>query len=108
MPKALLTKVIKAPVPRSDQLETLIDFRITVKQFCDHLDAVGLKDHLDNPILVQELVYKLPPSYKLEWVWYKRVKRDSPTRMVTSSMTEVVYDVSEMSELSSLTMNERR
>ncbi|XP_065081592.1 uncharacterized protein LOC135704092 [Ochlerotatus camptorhynchus] len=105
--KSLLTKVRNAPAPRADRLEMFVKFGITVKQLCDHLEAARLNDHLNNPMLVQKLVDKLPPSYKLDWVRYKQGKEDSPLRMFTDFMTEIVSDVSEVTEFSTLSVNER-
>ncbi|XP_058816664.1 uncharacterized protein LOC131679936 [Topomyia yanbarensis] len=105
--RTLLSKVRNAPSPRADRLETFISFGITVKQLCDHLEASGLCDHLNNPMLVQELVDKLPPSYKLDWVRYKRGKVDSPLRMFTNFTNDIVSDVSEVTEFSTLSLGER-
>ncbi|XP_055622535.1 uncharacterized protein LOC129766105 [Toxorhynchites rutilus septentrionalis] len=54
--KSLIAKVRRTQSPRLDRLETFLYFGITVKQLCDHLEAAGLHDHLNNPMLVQELV----------------------------------------------------
>ncbi|XP_065083393.1 uncharacterized protein LOC135705548 [Ochlerotatus camptorhynchus] len=45
-------------------------------------------------MLVQELVDKLPPSYKLDWVRFERCSHGTPLRMFTDFMTGVVSDVS--------------
>ncbi|XP_065087100.1 uncharacterized protein LOC135708850 [Ochlerotatus camptorhynchus] len=104
--KALLTKVRKAPSPKIEQLGTFIHFGITVKQLCDHLEAAGLADHLNNPMLVQELVDKLPPSYKLDWVRYKRYSRGTPLRMFTDFISDVVSDVSEVADYTGANLRE--
>lgn len=57
---------------------------------------------------MHELVDKLPPSYKLDWVRYKRGKADSALSMFTRFMTEIVSDVSEAAKFSTLSVNERR
>lgn len=98
--KTLLVKVRRAPAPRTDRLETFIHFGIIVKQLCDHLEAAGLTDHLNNPMLVQELVEKLPPNYKLDWVRFKRFSHGSPLRMFTDFISDVVSDVSEVADFS--------
>ncbi|XP_055632856.1 uncharacterized protein LOC129773285 [Toxorhynchites rutilus septentrionalis] len=105
--KNLLMKVRQAKPPRVDRLETFIHFGITVKQLCDHLEAAKLVDHLNNPMLVQELVEKLPPNYKLDWVRYKRDKIGTPLRTFTEFMNGIVSDVSEVSEFSTLDLNGR-
>ncbi|XP_053691773.1 uncharacterized protein LOC128740262 [Sabethes cyaneus] len=104
--KTLLVKFRNAPSPRPDRLETFFQFGITVKQLCDHLEAARLQDHLTNPMLVQELVDKLPPSYKLDWVRYKRNKVESPLRMFTNFINEIVSDVSEVEEFTGLSISE--
>ncbi|XP_053698731.1 uncharacterized protein LOC128745678 [Sabethes cyaneus] len=98
--KTLLMKVRQAKSPRADRLETFIYFGITVKQLCDHLEAAKLVDHLSNPMLVQELVDKLPSNYKLDWVRYKRNQVGTPLRIFTEFMNGIVSDVSEVSEFS--------
>ncbi|XP_062557436.1 uncharacterized protein LOC134222310 [Armigeres subalbatus] len=104
--KTLMVKVRSASAPRIDRLESFIHFGITVKQLCDHLEAAQLKDHLNNPMLVQELVEKLPPSYKLEWVRFKRGKAATPLRLFTDYITEIVSDVSEVTEFAVSSRNE--
>lgn len=105
--KTLLTKVRRAPAPKADRLETFIHFGIIVKQLCDHLEAAGLTDHLNNPMLVQELVEKLPPHYKLDWVRFKRYSRGSPLRMFTDFIDDVVSDVSEVADFSMMAPHEQ-
>lgn len=104
--KTLLTKVKNAPAPKSDRLSTFIGFGIVVKQLCDHLEAAKMGDHLSNPMLVQELVDKLPPSYKMDWVRFKRGKVNSPLRMFTNFIKEIVADVSEVTDYSELSLEE--
>lgn len=96
--KSLIAKVRKTPSPRLDKLETFLYFGITVKQLADHLEAAGLHDHLNNPMLVQELVSKLPSEYKLDWVRFKRGKLGAPLRMFTDFISEIVSEVSEVAD----------
>ncbi|XP_058456469.1 uncharacterized protein LOC131433878 [Malaya genurostris] len=100
--KSLVAKVRKAPGPRIDKLESFLYFGITVKQLCDHLEAAKLHDHLNNPMLVQELVSKLPPEYKLDWVRFKRGKAGTPLRVFTDFTNGIVSEVSEVAEFSGL------
>ncbi|XP_062541700.1 uncharacterized protein LOC134209706 [Armigeres subalbatus] len=106
--KTLLTKVRNAQAPRADRLETFMQFGITVKQLCDHLEAAKLADHLNNPMLVQELVEKLPSNYKMDWVRFKRSRIGSPLRIFTDFMNDIVADASEVSEFSTLFLSDTR
>ncbi|XP_038113588.1 uncharacterized protein LOC119767877 [Culex quinquefasciatus] len=67
----LLEKVRSAPAPKADRLESYIDYGLAVQHLCDHLEAGGHEAHLNNPMLLFELVEKLPPSARLDWSLYK-------------------------------------
>lgn len=73
--KSLLDKVRKLEAPKSDKLASFIPFGNAVEQLCEHLEASGLSQHLVNPLLIQDLVDKLPDPDKREWVRYKRHER---------------------------------
>ncbi|XP_053692248.1 uncharacterized protein LOC128740709 [Sabethes cyaneus] len=96
--KSLVAKVQKAQAPRMDKLETFLYFGIAVKQLSDHLEAAGMHDHLSNPMLVQELVGKLPPEYKLDWVRFKRGKTETPLKSFSIFISEIVSEVSEVAD----------
>ncbi|XP_055621385.1 uncharacterized protein LOC129765274 [Toxorhynchites rutilus septentrionalis] len=69
---SLLRKVRSTPPPKIDKLETLINFGLACQNLCEHLRAAEQHAHLANPILLKELVDKLPTSIKLDWSFYKR------------------------------------
>ncbi|XP_055623309.1 uncharacterized protein LOC129766735 [Toxorhynchites rutilus septentrionalis] len=69
---ALLSKIRDVPAPKAENLQSLIAFGMAVQNFCDHLEAAAQVAHLSNPVLLQELVDKLPAHLKLEWVTFKR------------------------------------
>ncbi|XP_062708969.1 uncharacterized protein LOC134288366 [Aedes albopictus] len=69
--KSLLEKVRRTSGPRQDKLETVIEFGLAVGNFVDHLRAAQLQQHLSNPMMMQELVDKLPGSMKMEWATFK-------------------------------------
>ncbi|XP_038117193.1 uncharacterized protein LOC119769289 [Culex quinquefasciatus] len=104
--RALLQKVRNARAPTSENLDTFIHFGITIKQLCDHLEVSGMKDHLNNPMLVQELVERLPTSHQLDWVRYRRGKVNTPLRMLSDFLSELVEDVSEVAEFAALSLQE--
>ncbi|XP_062713078.1 uncharacterized protein LOC134290086 [Aedes albopictus] len=63
----LLVKIRHAPPPNVNKLETLISFGREVRNLVTFIDGANLQDHLSNPMLLSELVGKLPPSLRLEW-----------------------------------------
>ncbi|XP_055643306.1 uncharacterized protein LOC129779701 [Toxorhynchites rutilus septentrionalis] len=69
---ALLQKIRDVPAPKADNLCTIAAFGMAVQNFSEHLEAAGQVQHLSNPVLLQELVDKLPANLKLDWVAFKR------------------------------------
>lgn len=67
---SLLQKIRSDPAPKAEKLET-ISFAQTVSNLCCVITASGLNDHLRNPMLIQELVSKLPAQTKLDWSLYR-------------------------------------
>ncbi|XP_062704646.1 uncharacterized protein LOC134286949 [Aedes albopictus] len=63
----LLAKVRNAPAPNVNKLDTLVTFGREVKNLVTYIEAAKLQDHLANPMLLSELVGKLPPSLRLDW-----------------------------------------
>ncbi|XP_053691758.1 uncharacterized protein LOC128740249 [Sabethes cyaneus] len=92
----LLMKVRKAEPPKAERLNTYITFGTIVQQLVDHLEATNLKDHLVNPMLIQELVEKLPASTKMEWVRHKRQEKHVTLRTLADFLSEIVRDASEV------------
>ncbi|XP_055620081.1 uncharacterized protein LOC129764715 [Toxorhynchites rutilus septentrionalis] len=93
---ALLNKVRKADAPRSDRLETFIPFGMAVQELCDHLEAANLQDHLVNPILIQELVEKLPAATKREWVQCRRLTDRVTLRTFADFTSSIVAEATEV------------
>lgn len=50
-----------------DKLEALIEYAMCVRNICATMEACQLQSHLNNPLLVKELVDKLPNNHKLSW-----------------------------------------
>ncbi|XP_039447331.1 uncharacterized protein LOC120426603 [Culex pipiens pallens] len=91
----LLIKVRKADSPRSDRLESFIYFGVVVQQLVDHLEATHMNDHLVNPLLIRELVEKLPAGSKLEWIRFKKLKKHVSLRTFADFLSDIVTDASE-------------
>ncbi|XP_038116718.1 uncharacterized protein LOC119768950 [Culex quinquefasciatus] len=70
--QTLLDKVRECPPPKAEKLETLITFAMAVQNLCDHIIAAGQVAHLCNPVLLRELVDKLPAQQRLNWALFKQ------------------------------------
>lgn len=85
----------KLDPPRSDKLASFIPFGNAVEQLCEHLEAAELNEHLVNPLLIQDLVDKLPDVEKRQWIRFKREFKAVPLRTLTDFLNEIVADACE-------------
>ncbi|XP_058467108.1 uncharacterized protein LOC131440034 [Malaya genurostris] len=69
--RSLMGKIRQLPSPKHDRLETVMEFGLAVQNLVDHLKAAHQVNHLANPVLMQELIEKLPGPMKLEWAIFK-------------------------------------
>lgn len=74
--RSLLDRVRHVPAPKPERLDTLIDFGLAVENLVVHLQAAKQENHLTNPVLLQELVMKLPAQLRLDWARYKLIHQD--------------------------------
>ena len=63
------------PSPRRDDLQSLIRFGSVVDGLVQHIEAARMKNHLNNPTLLHDVVHKLPTEYQLKWAEYKLKQR---------------------------------
>ncbi|XP_053953165.1 uncharacterized protein LOC128859969 [Anastrepha ludens] len=64
-------KLRQEPAVRADKLETLIAFSLSVQNYRATIQAVGLADYLNDPVLLNDLVAKLPSDQRLNWGGYR-------------------------------------
>jgi len=57
---------------KKDRLDLLIDYALAVRNTCATMEACQLDAHLNNPMLVCELVDKRPNQYKLNWAMHPK------------------------------------
>ncbi|XP_055622791.1 uncharacterized protein LOC129766295 [Toxorhynchites rutilus septentrionalis] len=69
---SLIGKISSLPAIREDQLETLVDFAVSVQNFCATVESCGLEEYMYNVALLHQLVSKLPPSLKLNWAQHRK------------------------------------
>ncbi|XP_075156608.1 uncharacterized protein LOC142229903 [Haematobia irritans] len=86
----LLQKLRMECAPKSDNLDSLINYAISVRNLCSTLEASGLESHKNNPMLLQELVGKLPSQIKLNWALY--ISHDNAD---ISKFSKWLFDIAE-------------
>uniref|UniRef100_A0A182YI92 Peptidase aspartic putative domain-containing protein n=1 Tax=Anopheles stephensi TaxID=30069 RepID=A0A182YI92_ANOST len=64
---ALIDKVHRTPAPCLEKPETVVAFGEAVQSMVDHMKAAGRQAHLTNPLLLKEIVEKLPISEQYNW-----------------------------------------
>ncbi|XP_062556741.1 uncharacterized protein LOC134221566 [Armigeres subalbatus] len=71
---SLICKISSLPPIREDRLETLVDFAVSVQNFCATVESCGLDDYMYNVTLLHQLIGKLPPSIKLNWAQHRKAQ----------------------------------
>ncbi|XP_055591417.1 uncharacterized protein LOC129743407 [Uranotaenia lowii] len=99
--KALLANLRKVSAPHPENLESLLSFGVAVTQVCDYLETAKLDAHLSNPTILAELVAKLPSSYQMEWVRYKRACNECTLKEFGEFMQLLIFDASEVTTITS-------
>ncbi|XP_062702014.1 uncharacterized protein LOC134285397 [Aedes albopictus] len=81
--------------PKSDKLASYIPFGNAVDQLCQHLEAADLRQHLMNPLLVQQLVDKLPSNDKREWIRFKKQQKKVTLQTFNEFVSGIVSEACE-------------
>ncbi|KAG5896243.1 hypothetical protein JTB14_011361 [Gonioctena quinquepunctata] len=64
----LLEKFKNIPSVREDKINNIVEFSDTVGNLVNTIQTLNQEDHLRNPVLLQDLIYKLPIRLRMEWV----------------------------------------
>lgn len=67
-----LAELRKVPSPSATDLVTIVHYSAAVANVVATLRQGELADHFNNPMLLKELVEKLPATQKLEWANYRK------------------------------------
>ncbi|XP_075161362.1 uncharacterized protein LOC142234165 [Haematobia irritans] len=62
----VIERARQTPPPR-EKLEAIIDYSMSVRNICSSIEACHMGAHLNNPMLLKELLDKLSNNYKLQW-----------------------------------------
>ncbi|XP_062537781.1 uncharacterized protein LOC134206100 [Armigeres subalbatus] len=94
--RSLLRKIQHVAAPKHDRLESVMEFGLAVQNLVDHLEAAHQEDHLANPVLMQQLVEKLPGPLKLDWALFKKHYEKPTLRTFGLFMSQLVVAASEV------------
>ncbi|XP_055623137.1 uncharacterized protein LOC129766588 [Toxorhynchites rutilus septentrionalis] len=73
---SLLKKLRSVAPPKAESLSTIITYGLAVQNLVDHIIIAGQHAHLWNPMLLQEMVEKLPASIKIQWGCFKQTREN--------------------------------
>ncbi|XP_049282746.1 uncharacterized protein LOC125763519 [Anopheles funestus] len=104
--KTLIAKVRKIPPPQVDKLETLIEYGEAVQCMVDHMEAADARAHLTNPMLLEEVVGKLPKDQQLLWSHHIRGVDEDAVDLVMFSdyMEQLAEDAARLTTIDSPSM----
>ena len=68
----LLTKLRAGANVNPNKLDTLIHFSLDVKNIVATMEAASLRNHLNDPMLIQKFIERLPAQMRLEWAVFAR------------------------------------
>ncbi|XP_058449200.1 uncharacterized protein LOC131429170 [Malaya genurostris] len=94
---SLLQKLRSVSSPRTENLQSIIVYGMAVRNLVDHMRVANLEDHMRNPMLVQELVEKLPPQMRMQWSCFKRTYTDVDLSTFGEFMSELVKTATDVS-----------
>lgn len=93
-PEHILERVIakarSMPVVK-DKLDALIEYAMCVRNICATMEGCQLESHLSNPLLVKELLDKLPNNHKLSWAMCQK----DETIPVVKVFSDWLYNMAE-------------
>ncbi|XP_062534396.1 uncharacterized protein LOC134203562 [Armigeres subalbatus] len=93
----LLKKVRNVPPPKPDNLNTIVAYGLSIQNLVDHIILADQQPHLANPMLLQELIDKLPTSLKMQWGSFEQQFASVNLATFNSFMSGLVNLASELS-----------
>ncbi|XP_058448717.1 uncharacterized protein LOC131428686 [Malaya genurostris] len=94
--RTLTEKIRTLASPKTNDMESIIEFGNAVDNLVEHLKNAKLHAHLNNPSLLHDLVSKLPVEYRLQWSAFKssiQVVDLSAFGTFMSTIVELAYEV---------------
>uniref|UniRef100_A0A182W697 Uncharacterized protein n=1 Tax=Anopheles minimus TaxID=112268 RepID=A0A182W697_9DIPT len=89
--RQLIEKVQKMEAPKPEKLNDLVTFGLEVQNLCDHLRLNHMNNHFNNPVLLEDLLGKLPATRQLEWSRFQE-KYEKPNLKEFGAFMEKLVD----------------
>lgn len=83
---------------KDESLNQLIQFSLLVDEIVNTMEAAKLEDHLRNPMLLNELIEKLPSRLKIDWVLHKRKQPTCNLGVFSKWLHEIASAASEVTK----------
>lgn len=93
---SLLRRVRSSPIPKADNLKSIVDYGLAVQNLIDHMVLSEQQAHLTNPLLLNELVEKLPTQFKLQWSSFKQTQLNVNLATFNSFISNLVCLASDL------------
>ncbi|XP_040173683.1 uncharacterized protein LOC120906235 [Anopheles arabiensis] len=99
--KTFIEKVRKIPAPQTDKLDSLGEYGEAVQCMVDHMVAAGERAHITNPLLLQEVVGKLPTDQQLRWSHHIRGMTSVDLSTFSDYMEDLAEDAARLTTIDS-------
>ncbi|XP_041785513.1 uncharacterized protein LOC121600811 [Anopheles merus] len=99
--KTFIEKVRKIPAPQTDKLDSLVEYGEAVQCMVDHMVAAGERAHITNPLLLQEVVVKLPTDQQLRWSHHIRGMTSVDLSTFSDYMEDLAEDAARLTTIDS-------
>lgn len=57
--------------PKMEPLDSVVEYALSIQNIAETMNNMGSREHLQNLLLLKDMVEKLPPPIKLEWAEYR-------------------------------------
>lgn len=106
--KSIIDKIREYPSVKSDKLDVLMDFAFEVQTICTTIESLDRENYLSDPMLIEELVDKLPTPEKKDWARFKCGKRHVTLRTLADWLYELAELLSTIATPRTVKFNENK
>lgn len=105
---AQINKMRAIPNVKQDDLAGLINFAISVKNMVSTIEVSELQEHMSNPILLFDMVQKLPTNMKIDWARFKTQAGPTSIKSFSSWLYDQAEAISDVVPIPVVKLNEAK